>query len=150
MAPEGVQSWPFQRTRCILEQTPDKDARNDTCVRMLFFAALLAAKLGEPTMHIRFAPLSLPHLAARKFSLQDGEFDIAWHSVWNRYFEEDSEHEDFMRYFYKNACTHPLKIAVEEVPYRLLVCAKRCKKGTVPILKHLKNGTRVRKCKRVY
>ena len=117
---------------------------------MLAFAALLAPKLGHPVLHTRLVPRSVPRSAPRDFSLQDSEFDIAWHSVWDKYFEDDDEHDDFLNYFYKNACTHPLKIAVEEVPYGLLVCAKKCKKGTVPVLKHLRNGTRVRKCKRFY
>ena len=102
--------------------------------------ALAAHKLSAPTLHVRF-----PQPA---FMLQPDEFYMEWHAVWSAYFEEGEELDDFLAYFLKSACKPPRKIAVEEVPYGLLVCARECKEGSVPVFKVLKNGTRVRKCRR--
>lgn len=112
---------------------------------MLSASTLLAPQLGRPWLHS--VPRTGP--AERGFTLQKGEFDMAWHSVWSTYFEDDEEHDDFLNWFLENACPRPLDIAVEEVPYGLLVCAKKCKEGWVPVLKHSSNGTRVRKCRRL-
>jgi hypothetical protein len=109
-------------------------------VFLLLGVALAAHKLGTPKLDVRFPRPS--------FVLQADEFDMAWHAVWSTYFEKEEEADDILAYFFENACNPPLKIAVEEVPYGLLVCARKCEKGYVSVFKELKNGTRVRKCKR--
>tara|TARA_B110001452_G_scaffold200739_1_gene170765 strand:+ start:122 stop:481 length:360 start_codon:yes stop_codon:yes gene_type:complete len=109
-------------------------------VLMSMSVAQAALRLGAPKLDVRFP--------RPRFVLQADEFDMAWHAVWSAYFEEGKELDDFLAYFLENACNPPLKIAVEEVPYGLLVCARKCKEGYVPVFKELKNGTRVRKCKR--
>jgi len=105
-------------------------------------AALTAVviALGNPKLSIKHAYDSSP--------LQHDEIDMNWHNVWSAYFEEGSEFDDFLTYFMENACRSPLKLAVEAEPYGLLVCARKCKNGFVPVLKHRQDGSRVRKCKR--
>jgi len=83
--------------------------------------ALAAHKLSAPKLDARFPQPS--------FILQPGEFDMAWHAVWSAYFQEGGELDDFLDYFFENACKLPLKIAVEKVPHRLLVCATKCKRA---------------------
>lgn len=108
---------------------------------MLAVLSAVAIAFGSPKLTIRHA-----YYAS---TIQPDEFDMAWHNVWSAYFEEGSEFDDFLTYFMENACVSPLKLAVEVEPYGLLVCARKCKDGFVPVLKHRRNGSRVRKCKRV-
>jgi len=97
--------------------------------------------INHPKLQVRFSHTTL--------SLQDDEFDMAWHSTWSAYFEDGDEFDDFIGYFFENACRPPLQLAMEEIPLGLLVCTNKCKEGYTPVFQELEHGQRVRKCKRV-
>jgi hypothetical protein len=81
-----------------------------------------------------------------KSLFQNDEFSFAWKHVWSAYFDKDDEFDEFMQYFVENACTPPKRLALEEEPLGLFVCAERCKEGHVAFLALSKDGRRERLC----
>ena len=94
-----------------------------------------------------------PKLNVRNYdakpTFQHGEFAMEWKHVWDHLFETDDEFDDFMKWALKHACKPPKKLAVEQLPYNLLVCAKRCKHGYEATISFTESGRRVRKCKKI-
>lgn len=95
--------------------------------------------------------LGTPKLLQRRTllrrSIQKDEFAMNWEPVWKAYFYENAtELDQFLGWFFENACSPPKQIAMEVVPLELLVCAKPCEQGLVPVLKHGKKGRRYRSC----
>ena len=117
---------------------------------MWFFAALSLLPL-TPRLEVRFP-------GARPFAQPD-EYPMEWERVYSTALQPDGADQDspeaaatfdgFWAWFFENACAPPLKLAVEAKPFELLVCARKCGDGFVPILQFERNGTRVRGCKRM-
>ena len=86
----------------------------------------------------------------RRPIFQEDEFGVEFYEVWAQFFvDQEEEHDDFMRWFLENACPFPKRLAVEQYPDDLLVCAHKCDEDSVPVISTAPNGTRVRACRRV-
>lgn len=92
----------------------------------------------------------------RLFQLQWDEFPVEWHSVYTSALQQEEVEvgspgaagalEDFWKWAIEHACPAPLRLAAEERPFQLLVCALKCDADQVPVIKFERNGTRVREC----
>jgi len=92
----------------------------------------------------------------RLFRLQWDEFPLEWHSVYASALQPEEVEagsagaadalEDFWKWAIEHACPAPLRLAAEERPFQLLVCALKCDADQVPVIKFERNGTRVREC----
>ena len=89
------------------------------------------------------APLKIE---PRPFFPQLDEFPLEWQSVYAQLLPA-AELDDFWAWAMKHACSPPRRLAVELEPFNLLVCARKCRIGRVPVLKFASNGTRFRECK---
>jgi hypothetical protein len=103
---------------------------------------MLALHSFHPKADVRF-----PFSDAFRFQLD--EYSMFWESVYTSFFDdESSDFDSFWQYFMEHACRRPKRIAIEEKPHALIVCARYCKRGRVPVFQLTHNGTRVRSCQK--
>lgn len=102
---------------------------------------------------VSLKPMMTPKLQVKnhyaKPTFQRDEFAMEWKHVWDHLFEEDDEFDDFMTWVLQHACKAPKKLAVEQLPYNLLVCAKPCKSGYQATISVTESRRRVRKCREI-
>lgn len=116
---------------------------------MWHFVILAALLPISPRLDVRF-PNNRP------FQLQWDEFPVEWHSVYTSALQPEEVEvgspgalaalDDFWQWAIGHACPAPLRLASEERPFQLLVCALKCRADEVPVIKFERNGTRVREC----
>ena len=69
--------------------------------------------INHPKLQVRFSHTTL--------SLQDDEFDMAWHSTWSAYFEDGDEFDDFIAYFFEIQSMPRTALFIDELLLELYI-----------------------------
>ena len=92
--------------------------------------------------------LEVKHHDKHAFRYQADEFSMEWEKSWAVYYDTKGDFHEFMSYLFDHACKSPKRIAIEPLPFQMLVCAHKCRDGYVSVLRQTRKGKRKRVCKR--